>query len=245
MEMNSCLNRTAGFETLEDLSRTLPPFLSKLCQITFSCSEEVGGWSCDGKSFEVRDAAAFEQDVLPRFFKGCMKTFIRQLHFYGFRKTETEVVKVGPKEGLEVWSFSHPFFQRNSPRNVLKIRRKTNHNPASSYTNTMEVALLRQELNDVRSQVDKIKSNFRSELDEVKRELQSVRSENAMLAGLKRKSIDFWNDPRVFGNNRTESVPSSEPGSYVSEDVSRGKTSNKRLQRDTLDLLVFNEFQTK
>lgn len=66
---------------------SLPPFLKKLRQITETVSPDIASWSDDGRAFIIHKKE-FETDVLTQHFKGNVQTFVRQLHFYGFRKFE-------------------------------------------------------------------------------------------------------------------------------------------------------------
>lgn len=100
---------------------SLPPFLEKLHRITETVAPAVASWSDDGKTFVIHKAAQFE-GVLKQHFKGNIQTFIRQLHFYGFRKLDTQD---------DSWSFAHKYFVKGNPKLLQEIRRKTRYDPTA------------------------------------------------------------------------------------------------------------------
>lgn len=109
-------------EFADNMPRTsLPPFLEKLHRITETVPAPIASWSEDGKTFVIHKAAQFE-GVLKQHFKGNIQTFIRQLHFYGFRKLDTQD---------DSWSFAHKFFVKGNPKLLQEIRRKTRYDPTA------------------------------------------------------------------------------------------------------------------
>mmetsp|Transcript_7043 Transcript_7043/g.14136 ORF Transcript_7043/g.14136 Transcript_7043/m.14136 type:complete len:671 (-) Transcript_7043:96-2108(-) len=128
-------------------SISLPPFLKKLQEISKSCDPSIAGWSDDGKRFVVK-SDRFEIEVVSKFFKGTLGTFIRQLHFYGFKKSD----HVG-----EEWSFEHPKFERDFPASIYDIRRKTRQDKESAASKS-EVRALRHEVHDLRREMDEMRS---------------------------------------------------------------------------------------
>ena len=66
----------------------------------------VIGWQRGGKSFEVRDPAAFEEKIMRRYFsrQSKYKSFQRQINTYGFR-----LIDRGSLQG----GYYHPNFSRH------------------------------------------------------------------------------------------------------------------------------------
>jgi len=110
--------------TTKEKSRSLPPFLVKLRRLVSACPIEVGSWSEDGTVFKVHRGEEFALLVCDEFAKGAdargrvktvMRTFVRQLQFYAFRKTGA-VHTNGP------WGFFHPHFCKD-PATQHLVRR--------------------------------------------------------------------------------------------------------------------------
>mmetsp|Transcript_5305 Transcript_5305/g.8172 ORF Transcript_5305/g.8172 Transcript_5305/m.8172 type:complete len:486 (+) Transcript_5305:392-1849(+) len=141
----------------------LPPFLAKLKTLTESCPKGVAGWNKAGTEYQITNGVRFERDVLKKHFKGSISTFVRQLHFYCFKKLE------GKHPGIE-WAFSHEKFKRDEPHLIFEIRRKTrteNSGPASKD----EVQALRTELSKLKGEMAQMRElmvSMKSELDQVK-----------------------------------------------------------------------------
>mmetsp|Transcript_28683 Transcript_28683/g.36020 ORF Transcript_28683/g.36020 Transcript_28683/m.36020 type:complete len:157 (+) Transcript_28683:103-573(+) len=70
---------------------------------------EICGWGDEeGTTVVVHDVNAFQNTVLPKFFKHQnYQSFVRQLNLYGFHKTEKD-----PSRNV----FKHPFFPKRSGR---------------------------------------------------------------------------------------------------------------------------------
>lgn len=132
----------------------LPPFLEKLAVITKTVDKDIANWSDDGKVFVIKHTEKFEM-VLKQHFKGNVQTFIRQLHFYGFRKLDSN-------EGG--WSFVHENFRKDCPQLLSEIRRKTRVDPTAeniaSHTEVqslkIQVAHLQDVVEDLRTQLDSV-----------------------------------------------------------------------------------------
>jgi hypothetical protein len=106
VEGTSYNNNTTRNLTMDvSLDPTITPFLQKLVYLTKTILSSIGAWDQGGSVFIIFDGMAFES-ILKKYFKGSLQTFIRQLHFYGFTKTEL------PRLGPSSWSFSHPCFLR-------------------------------------------------------------------------------------------------------------------------------------
>ncbi|GBG33247.1 Heat stress transcription factor A-4c [Hondaea fermentalgiana] len=142
-------------------SISLPPFLKKLQEISQTCDPSIAEWSTDGSKFVVK-STRFERDVVRKFFKGNLGTFIRQLHFYGFKKSD----HVG-----DTWSFEHPKFVRDFPANIYEIRRKTRKD-AEGAASKSEVRVLREEVFDLRQEM----SSLKDDMTEIKNQLSLLLS---------------------------------------------------------------------
>jgi len=144
-------------------SINLPRFLQKLQSIVQEIPCKVGGWNSEGTEFEIR-SDDFEKAHLPKYFKGSRSTFIRQLHFYGFKKLDNQGGN---------WAFSHAKFLRDSPHLIFEIRRKTrmeDSGPASKE----EVQALRTEMEKMRNYISAMEekmSTMQNDLHRVNQQL--------------------------------------------------------------------------
>ena len=78
-------------------------------------------WTSEGLSFIIIDLAAFNNTVLPLYFKHKnISTFVRQLNMYGFHKISDQSLE-----------FSHPLFQKSDKSLLIRIYRKTVEVPAA------------------------------------------------------------------------------------------------------------------
>jgi hypothetical protein len=102
--------------------RSQPAFLDKTYQMVEACAPEIASWSADGRNFTVIDPVKFANTYIPKFFKHSnFSSFVRQMNFYGFRKT-----KVGEGDGRQSsWQFEHPKFLRGQRSLLSDIKRKT------------------------------------------------------------------------------------------------------------------------
>mmetsp|Transcript_6902 Transcript_6902/g.7891 ORF Transcript_6902/g.7891 Transcript_6902/m.7891 type:complete len:233 (+) Transcript_6902:170-868(+) len=173
---------------------SLPPFLKKLRQITETVSPEIASWSEDGLSFIIHKKE-FETEVLKEHFKGNIQTFVRQLHFYGFRKFENNksmdiktskggkldekpaqkqpsksAVKTGTTSANNAnsefaFSFAHEYFRRDQPHLIFAIKRKTRADNLG-----IDTVVTSGELRGIGSQVTHLEqyaSKVRKDLDRV------------------------------------------------------------------------------
>ena len=131
------LSQTVASE--EDLEgpQTLAPFVQKLKDMLNDPAVKSAVWSKDGTS------AVFYQPLLTRqlskyFNKSKIGSFVRQLNFYGFKKTQ------GKRDGK--WVFTHPYFTRNGTAHH-KVRRKTAGNDTT-------VQLLRKQVGELRTSLE-------------------------------------------------------------------------------------------
>ena len=104
-----------------------PPstFVLKLREVVETNNLSCAAWSATGESFELADTATFSAYALP-LFEGTntFSSFLRQLHFHGFRK-----VGGGGNEHKN-WEFSHPSFVKGKPELMSKIRHRNMINRA-------------------------------------------------------------------------------------------------------------------
>ena len=93
----------------------VPPFVDSLWRVVSEAPIEVGGWDTSGEKYIVKQRYEFQKHAL-KYFTCSWKTFIRQLHFYGFSKTDSRGI---------TWSFSHPRFLQGRPDLLHGVTRKT------------------------------------------------------------------------------------------------------------------------
>jgi hypothetical protein len=96
-----------------------PPFLAKLYQIVSEQgTEHCIQWTPKGDSFVIREPDSFARDILPTYFKhNNIRSFIRQLNTYGFRK------RTNISSSDEHLEFFHPKFRRDEPMMLSQIKR--------------------------------------------------------------------------------------------------------------------------
>lgn len=128
----------------------LPPFLAKLLQLTQNTAPTVAKWNLDGSIFVIMDEEPFKK-TLKKYFKGTKQTFIRQLHFYGFKKVDT-------KEG--VWGFAHEkqLFIRNNTELIGTIKRKKKIDPDTQRIATYyEVQALKNQITFLQEIIEELR----------------------------------------------------------------------------------------
>ncbi|KAK4057088.1 Flocculation suppression protein [Microbotryomycetes sp. JL221] len=84
-------------------------------------------WSETGSSFYVFNPTEFARQVLPQFFKhNNFQSFVRQCNMYGFSKVNDMLAGTAAGlDGVNVWEFQHPSFQKDRPDLLNRIRRKS------------------------------------------------------------------------------------------------------------------------
>lgn len=76
------------------------------------------GWDVDGRSFSIRDLKAFEESILPRYFRhGHFSSFVRQLNMYNFHKVRNS--------STSELCFQNSEFYRGNPLNSQLERKAT------------------------------------------------------------------------------------------------------------------------
>lgn len=143
--------------------KPVPVFLTKLHKLVFSSDFTAFYWNEEGSAFLVnRDEAP---DDLNRVFKsGKYTSFVRQLHFYDFKK----IVDI-KKYKNHVEEFKHDMFTRDSP-NLEGIKRKTS-----------------SEFEDKKKTTEEMKE----EISKLKEEIASLKKENAELKEKSSSKIDI------------------------------------------------------
>ena len=109
-------------------SSSMAPFLTKLFQIVSNATtDHCIQWTSKGDSFVISDPDTFARDILPTYFKhNNIRSFIRQLNTYGFRK-RTNISSTD--EHLE---FFHTKFRRDDPGGLTQIKRCHQPKPQAS-----------------------------------------------------------------------------------------------------------------
>ena len=96
-------------------------------------NESIVSWRANGKAFRVNDTDEFDRTILRRYFRQSKyKSFLRQLHIYGFNR----IVK-----GKDKGSYYHELFVRHQPNLCMgMVRQKikgTRRSVSSIKTNPM------------------------------------------------------------------------------------------------------------
>merc|ERR1719450_509778 len=114
----------------------MAPFLTKLFQIvSATTTDHCIQWTPKGDSFVISDPDTFARDILPTYFKhNNIRSFIRQLNTYGFRK-RTNISSTD--EHLE---FFHTKFRRDDPQGLTQIKRYHQPKPTASSGRSNEEA---------------------------------------------------------------------------------------------------------
>eukprot|EP00924_Labyrinthula_sp_SR-Ha-C_P008169 maker-scaffold_11-snap-gene-5.6-mRNA-1 protein AED:0.09 eAED:0.09 QI:223/1/1/1/0.66/0.5/4/175/200 len=137
----------------------LPPFLKKLYQLVSECPPQIGNWDSEGTAFFVHNEH-FESRVLKKYFKGGLASFIRQLHFYQFKKLDHPT---NPNKST-AFGFKHKYFKRDSPHLMFVIKRKTKDEDLgydSVYTGA-DLKPMKDQLDYIKEKMNRIKQDFDS-----------------------------------------------------------------------------------
>ena len=171
-------------------SISLPPFLNKLLTITQTCDRSIADWSPDGKQFVIKANERFEKEVLKKHFKGSKSTFIRQLHFYDFKKLDNKGSS---------WAFEHPKLQRGSPYLIYEIKRKTRTETAGPASKD-EVQALREETVILRKQM----GEMQRQVDFLQRQMQQLMAGHGGGGGGGGAAAGGWRQPNGGGNGGSD-----------------------------------------
>ena len=90
-------------------------------------------------------------------FVNLFRRFVRQLHFYGFKKSEVS-------EGE--WSFSHPNMSEENPDGVFDITRKTRVHPVSFAA--------KEEVRSLQKEVAKLRRTLKTEVQQVQSRIEKL-----------------------------------------------------------------------
>lgn len=82
---------------------------------------KIVSWAPDGESFQISDTQAFQQEVIPKYFKHRnLKSFIRQLNLHDFKK----IRPVESSKGAHPEVYRNRFFRKDQPSLLALIKRK-------------------------------------------------------------------------------------------------------------------------
>ena len=150
----------------------MSPFVNSLWRLVANVPYEVGSWDESGEEYIVKQRYQFE-DHVAEYFTCNWKTFVRQLHFYGFTKSDSRGI---------TWSFKHPSFVRGRPDLLCKVKRKALGKgkicrPQES--KLCEVKRLKAEIvaykRNAEAVLKETRDDMMAELMEVKRELSLIK----------------------------------------------------------------------
>jgi hypothetical protein len=92
-------------------------------------AESIVSWQPHGKAFRVHLPEVFAKTVMPRYFKQTKyKSFLRQLHIYGFHR-----IRGG---GMDAGAYFHSMFIRNNKSMILQMsccQKKSSHADVQQY----------------------------------------------------------------------------------------------------------------
>ena len=102
-----------------------PSCLDKLYTILEEESPHIISWNGEGDTFIIFSPDLFAQKVMSKYFKSTkFNSFIRQLNFYGFKKTTRDPSSEDKSPSNRFWEFRHPLFLRGRRDLLSKIHRK-------------------------------------------------------------------------------------------------------------------------
>jgi len=151
----------------------IPPFLKKLVDLTNSCPPHIGSWNEEGTQFVVKSSQF--ADLLREQFQGTLQTFVRQLHFYSFRKKDS---------ATGTWVFSHPHFLRGQPHLLVNIARKSN--PKRSKSNGDD-----EDHEDNSSAEAHVNEALEAKISHLERQVSRITSLERELQALKQEVVAF------------------------------------------------------
>lgn len=245
------------------LDAVITPFLKKLLTVTSALPPNIGGWDDKGMVFVILDGPGFEV-ILRNYFKGTLQTFIRQLHFYGFSKSDL------PRLGPHAWSFSHPCFLKDSPNLVAEIKRKSHgHHPPTmspslfsskkgqhSSQSSLEGFRLDQEAEAELNEINELKQRLKSlqETLDLLVKFVGVKLEDGTLTGInankRRKLVSVlsecsektFDSSSGFDNDRERADPVSKITKKMSEfSVSSMNSFTKKFSESTFSDLPLED----
>ena len=119
----------AGMRGVAPVAFTMPAnaqsFLEKLYTILEEESPHIISWNGDGNTFIIFNPELFESQIMSKYFKSTkFNSFVRQLNFYGFKKTTRDPASDDKSLSSRLWEFRHPDFLRGRKELLNKIHRK-------------------------------------------------------------------------------------------------------------------------
>jgi hypothetical protein len=109
-------NDDTSEEEEDDVHTTAPVFINKLKSLVDDPHIDSTVWTADGTSFVIHEPKKLSEQLVKYFKSSKLKSFVRQLHFYGFKK-------IGGSR-FNDWVYNHKYFQKHG-RVMHKLRRKT------------------------------------------------------------------------------------------------------------------------
>jgi len=109
-------------------NENIATFLRKTYKMINGCDPSIASWTENGEKIEIKDTKRFSTSVIPNFFDHKnLKSFERQLNFYGFKKIPLVTLR---KTGIETnkiksITFYNPKFKRDEPELMIGISRST------------------------------------------------------------------------------------------------------------------------
>lgn len=100
-------------------------FLDKLYTILEKEPQDIISWSDSGDTFIIFDTERFATQVMSKYFKSTkFNSFVRQLNFYGFKKTTRDPSSDDKSPASRFWEFRHKLFMRGRKDLIGGIHRK-------------------------------------------------------------------------------------------------------------------------
>ncbi|SCZ89100.1 BZ3500_MvSof-1268-A1-R1_Chr1-1g00954 [Microbotryum saponariae] len=127
------VQRATKKSTSATSQKTQAAFIHKLYSMASlgrSNFDSLIDWTKDGKAFGVSRPNEFAKVVLPQYFKHSnFASFVRQCNMYGFHKVNDLLPNISQTPTtMDVslaWEFQHPFFRRDEPELLSRIKRKS------------------------------------------------------------------------------------------------------------------------
>ena len=121
--MNTGVRGTAPVSTM--MPSSAQSFLEKLYTILEIESPQIISWNGSGDTFIIFNPELFETQIMSKYFKSTkFNSFVRQLNFYGFKKTTRDPASDDKSLSSRLWEFRHTDFLRGRKELLSKIHRK-------------------------------------------------------------------------------------------------------------------------
>ncbi|KAF0691299.1 Aste57867_17438 [Aphanomyces stellatus] len=177
-------------------------FLKKTFDMITKSPASIAGWAPDGASFVVKDPKAFATLMLPKYFRHSnFSSFVRQLNFYGFRKTKKEVllVELETDDVKNSWEFHHDLFHQHKPQLMASIKRRAGlTNIGEGGSDTTSTSGDDSTTEDLRSEVGDIKAQLATlsyQLADLSQLVRSVCHESVKRARIESEMFDLVANP--------------------------------------------------